>query len=130
LNNGFESLTDKLWMLAIKYLELIVGREVMFKEMREYIEQIKQAIEWEGLEVTKDIIESYEFPLVKAHMNLLWLWNNVQSSFKNILTKAFKVTMRYKWDLPIQVEVVTKDFKVWHTYITCELHDEKNDLSI
>jgi len=43
-------------MLAIGSLEAIRGREVIFHDIKEYIEQINQKTEQEGLEVTKDII--------------------------------------------------------------------------
>lgn len=82
------------------------------------------------MEVTKDVIQQYAFAPVKAHMKISWLWNNVQSSSKNILSKALEVKVRYERDLPIWVEAITKDFRAWHTYITSELHEEENDLSI
>jgi len=100
LHNGFESLRHKYRMPAIGTLEAIRGREIIFQEIRQYIEVIKQAKEWEGLEVTKDIIPQYAITPVKAHMNS-WLWNNVLSSSKTILIEALEVKNRYIGDLVV-----------------------------
>lgn len=44
-------------MPTITYLEAIRGRKVIFEEIKEHIEKVKQEMELEGLEVTKDIIQ-------------------------------------------------------------------------
>lgn len=110
-------------MSTIRTLEVIRGREVTFQKIRDYIEQIKQVTEREGLEVIKDIIQQYAFARVKYKMKLSWLWNNVQSNYKNILTDALEVKMCYKRDLLDLIEDITKEFKAWHTYIINELHE-------
>lgn len=117
-------------MHTIETLKSIRWREVLFQKIRDYIEQIKQAIKQEALEVTKDSIQQYAFAPVKVHMKLSWMWNNVQSISKIILTEELEVKMHYKGDLPDQIEVITKEFKAWNTYIKNELHEEENDLSI
>jgi len=55
LQNGFESLTQNNGMPLIGTLEAIRGRDIIFLEIRQYIKQIKQETEQEGL-VTKEII--------------------------------------------------------------------------
>lgn len=127
---GFESLTQKHGMPAIITLEAIRGREVIFEETKGYIEQIKHVTKREVLEVTKDIIQQHAFSLVKVHMNLSWFWNNMRSRFKNILTEALEVNMHYKVDFPEWIEDIKKEFKSWKYYITNELHEEENGLSI
>lgn len=94
--------------------------EIIFHEIRKYIEQIKQALEQEGLETTK----------ANTHMKLSWLWNSVQSSSKTILTEALVVNMRYATDLSVRIKVISTEFRAWHAYITNELQEEENDLAI
>lgn len=130
LHNGFESLTHKHGMPAIWALEAIKGREITFQEVRKYIEHIKKAIKQKGFEVTKDIILHYAITLIKPHMKLSRLWNNVYSISKTILMEALEVKMRYVGDFPVQVKAISTNIRTWHTYITNKLHEEANDLSI
>ena len=57
LHNGFESLTHKHMMPTIGSLEAIRNREVIFQQIRYYIEKIKKVTEHEDLEVTKYVIQ-------------------------------------------------------------------------
>lgn len=88
-------------MSSVGSLEEIRGREIIFKEIIQYMEQIKQESEQEGLEITQDIILQCGITLVKSHMKLSWLWNNVQSSSKTILIEALEVKMRYETDFSV-----------------------------
>jgi len=87
-------------------------------------------MELEVLEITRDIILQYTFAPVKTHMKLSWLWNNVWSRSNNTLTKALEIKMQYKEEFPVRVEIIVKEFRAWHTYITSKLHEEENYLSI
>lgn len=77
LHNGLESLEHNHVMPSQGSLGEIRGKEIILQEVRQYIKQIKQTSEQEGLEITKDIILRYVIAPTKAHMKCLWLWNSV-----------------------------------------------------
>jgi len=101
LHNKFEFITHKNEIPSIGSLEEIRVKEIVFQQIRKYIEQFKQESKQEVLEITKDIILQYSITPAKAHMKFSWQWNNVQSSSKTILTKALEVKMWYVANLPI-----------------------------
>jgi len=84
-------------------------------------------MEQEGLEVTKDIILQYTIAPVKAHMKLSWLWNNVESKFKNILTKALEVNIHYISDFPIMSKSSPQSSKLGT--LTLQLNSMRNKIT-
>lgn len=59
LHNGLESLTQKHNIPLVGSLGETRVRDIILREVKQYIEKIKQTSKQEGLEITKDIVLQY-----------------------------------------------------------------------
>lgn len=68
-------------------------KETIMQEVKQFVKQINQVSQQQGLEITKHIILQHEIAQEKVHVKLSWMWNNVQCGSISILTKALEVKM-------------------------------------